>query len=323
MENENVFGSNFQIDTESNVAVVICTYNPTWEKLKQTLNSCIIQQGLKVQIIVTDDGSNNNYFDKTVMYFEENKFTNYALVPASENQGTVKNFLKGVKTSTAKYIKPISPGDYLYHETILLDWIAYLEESEKVWSFGDAIYYSQDEIGNQINVVQRAHPQNINIYLSDIWHECRWNYAVLGDIALGAAVISTKEICMEYLRRIEDNVKYVEDSIWKMMMFDGILGAYYPQKVISYEWGVGVSTSNNAIWHKRLCNDWDIANQIMISKVNKEDLLQQKMIKAYKAKKIKYRIIKFFVMPRKWKLLKYKFSKRFMPRKTEMLEGDR
>ena len=69
MENENVFGSNFQIDTESNVAVVICTYNPTWEKLKQTLNSCIIQQGLKVQIIVTDDGSNNNYFDKTVMYF--------------------------------------------------------------------------------------------------------------------------------------------------------------------------------------------------------------------------------------------------------------
>ena len=323
MEKGETLGKNPQIVRESDVAVIICTYNPIWEKLEQTLNSCIIQCGLKVQIIITDDGSNNNYFDKITEYLEEKRFTNYTLVPASQNQGTVKNFLKGAQKCVAKYIKPISPGDYLYNETVLLDWITYLEKCGKKWSFGEAIYYRQDDNGNHYNVTQMAHPQNIKIYLSGNWPVCRWNYAVLADIALGAAVISTKEICIEYLERIEDKVKYAEDNIWRMMMFDGVVGTYYPQRVIFYEWGEGISTSNNALWKKQLSNDWDNADQIMLSNVKSSDVFKEKMIKAFKAKKIKNNAIKFLVMPNKWKLLKHKFSKRFVPRKTESLESDR
>ena len=46
------------------ITVIVCTYNPDLQKLISTLKSVVLQKGVKIQVIVTDDGSSNNYFNE-------------------------------------------------------------------------------------------------------------------------------------------------------------------------------------------------------------------------------------------------------------------
>ena len=39
------------------VSVVVVTYNSIWDKLRQTLESILTQDDIRMQIIVADDGS--------------------------------------------------------------------------------------------------------------------------------------------------------------------------------------------------------------------------------------------------------------------------
>ena len=41
------------------VSVLVITYNPKKEKLMQTLNSILLQKGIKFEIVIADDGKNN------------------------------------------------------------------------------------------------------------------------------------------------------------------------------------------------------------------------------------------------------------------------
>ena len=51
------------------VSIIVATYNPDLNKLMSTLLSIIIQKGIKFEIIVTDDGSQKDYFK--VKFFRE------------------------------------------------------------------------------------------------------------------------------------------------------------------------------------------------------------------------------------------------------------
>lgn len=42
------------------VSIIVATYNADWQKLMMTINSIIIQSGVKFEIIFADDGSKLN-----------------------------------------------------------------------------------------------------------------------------------------------------------------------------------------------------------------------------------------------------------------------
>ena len=46
------------------VTVLLASYNPRIEKLKTCLKSIILQRDISTQIVITDDGSRDNQFDK-------------------------------------------------------------------------------------------------------------------------------------------------------------------------------------------------------------------------------------------------------------------
>lgn len=264
---------------EIDISVCVLTYNPKWNKLIETIDSILIQEDINYEIVISDDGSKEFFFDELVEYFKSKNFENYKLVPAKENQGTVLNVKKAIDNSKGVYIKLISPGDMLYKSDALFRWCKALKDSRSKWSFAKAIFYN-DEAGVRKAIAAKACPQIIETYLSGDEKKSRWNSVVNMDLVLGAAIICDKELMSKYINRIAGKVIFAEDNIYRMMLFDGEMPCFYCENTILYEYGSGISTSANAVWAKRLLKDLAAANNELAVAEKDYDAYQLKMLKA-------------------------------------------
>lgn len=264
------------------ISVIVVTYNPSLNKLFDTLESILFQENIKFQIIIADDGSEKNYFEEIRNFFDNRKFKDYILIGNKVNQGTVLNYYSGLKCAIGKYIKGISPGDRLYAADTLRKWIDYLQKAGGEWSFSEAVYYQLNDNGEVQPVSVMAHPNDLTPYKKNNNNKIRWNYVVFSDMALGASILGTKAVQISYIEKIIYRIVYAEDNIWRLMMFDGIVGVYYSEFTILYEYGSGISTSCNDVWGLKLNKDWNAANKIMFNKSDTADPFQKSMIKAMK-----------------------------------------
>ena len=259
------------------ITVLLSVYNSDFPRIKRTIESILIQKDISVQIVVADDGSENNYQKKIEELFEKNNFCDYKLVLNKENQGTVKNYITGLNVADGEYLKGISPGDYLYDNQVLKDWVDFLKASGKKWSFSDAIYYDH-ETGLCISTA--AYPDNIKVYSQGDSINQRWNYVVVHDRALGAAILSSTDIQKQYITKIaEKGIVYGEDNMWRLMMFDDIVGSFYEKPTIYYEYGCGVSTTKNQDWFLKIRRDDQLTRDIMLE-TNNPVSFQIKMMKS-------------------------------------------
>lgn len=264
------------------VSVLVATYNPTWENLKLTIDSIIVQKDIDIELVVSDDGSKNNLFIQLEQYLKGNKFENYFLTELKENAGTVKNIVNGLNYCTGDFAKLISPGDYFVKDTTLADWTKHLIDSKKRWSIGKAVYYFKDQENHLQKAKQDKHPVLVDVYEKQLDNKIRWNYLVLDDIGLGAAIYSETRLLKEYIKRIEGKVLYAEDNCYRIMAFDNIIPDYYSNDVINYECGTGVSTSKNNDWKTKLLKDWRATDLEMINNPDETDAFQKKIIRYLK-----------------------------------------
>lgn len=271
------------------------------------------QKEIDFEVIITDDGSQENLHEEITHYFLKKQFYNWAIVCNKMNGGTVRNVNSGIEYCNGKYCKLISPGDALSSDHILKDWMNFCKENKCRWSFSDAVYYQGDP--SQKNYIcAEAHPQDITPYLMHNDRLCRWKYTALDDIALGAAIFSETSLLKEYMNKITGKVVYAEDNIWRMMMFDGIIGMYFRENAVFYEFGTGISTKKSDIWAQRIQKDWDMANQLMVAN-KKLDQFQEEVVKAWKYKLSHSKWHRLMI--KGW--LKSYLMHKLYTRKTEML----
>ena len=138
-----------------------------------------------------------------------------------------------------------------------------------------------------------------------------WNYVVLKDCALGAAIISKTDITLAYLKRIQKKgVKYAEDYTYIVMMFDRIPGYYYPESAILYEYGSGISTNKEKKWLDRILHDIDLTDEVL-KDTEKPDEFQKKMLR-YLGRHVSL----LTKITTKGKIASY-MCKKFFPRRTK------
>jgi len=267
------------------VSVIVVTYNSEFEKLRVTIESILIQKEVRFEIIIADDGSSDNHQNLIELLFQKKQFNHYKFIGNLKNSGTVKNYLSGLYEAEGEYTKSISPGDYLFDSLTLRPWVDFMRENNYLWSFSDVVNYNYEKDHMMIPLSKKAYPQYIKPYLKKQYDKCRWNYVVLNDIALGAALLGDTQLILKYCERIcQHSVIYAEDNIWRLMMFDGIVGGYYPDLTVVYEFGTGISTNNNAVWNSRLTNDW-LATDNMMYETPEPDAFQRSMLYAMKKQK--------------------------------------
>ena len=92
------------------------------------------------------------------------------------------------------------------------------------------------------------------------------------------ALLSTTAVIRRACARIRDaGVRYAEDNMWRLLMFEGITPVYFPRAAVRYECAVGISASD--VWKKRLLDDWAAADRLM-REMPSPDAAQQKLLRA-------------------------------------------
>lgn len=291
-------------------SIVVCTYNPNWEKLYLTLQSVFMQDDCTFQIVVTDDGSEENYFDRIREYFTKHSFDNYKLIANMQNHGTVYNILQGIRACNGELVKPLSPGDFLHGRHALRQWVDYMQAHEEyAMSYCDAIYYKTSR-KSVVPMKMISHPQNKMPNAKQ--------YIVYGDFCLGASALVRRQIWLNYLEKLQGKVIYAEDFSYQLMLYCGDKIINIPKPFLMYEYGSGISTSGLDFWAKKLREDNEAICHILLSSKPGKEVE-------------KFNIDQYLKIPKKrtwWCRLKrvmfcpgkiiFRFKTVFFPRKTSM-----
>ena len=216
------------------ISIIIVTYNSKWFELKATIKSVLMQKGINYEIIFADDGSKIKWNEKIREYVKGNY--NYCFADSNINVGTVSNIINALKVSKGKYIKVISPGDCLNGKLAIKKWIDFMEKERADLSFCNAIYYKKDNAKKKEVLKEKSSPKNVNIY-----HKRKnkgklfVDYLLANDTILGAAVLAKRNIILKYLLEMEGKVKYAEDYMIRLMIFDNKKICHMDKNLIWYE----------------------------------------------------------------------------------------
>ena len=281
-------GKNLKSDVYSeknneDITVVVITYNPIPEKVFITLNSILLQKGVNIKIVIADDGSKNNLFSNIKDYFKKHNFNDYVLIDNSENHGTVKNLYSAIKIVTTPYVKDISPGDCLYGEYVLHDWLLCAKNNSASLVFSDTVCYTDISEYNVRFVKNNASPQNLKSFRKG-GESLRTVYLLYDDLCCGASILFKTEVLKKYLELIIGKVIYAEDHVIRLMVYKNEISFWFENNSVLYETGAGISTSKNVAWSKKLYNDQVSADTILYSWLDKNRKFDRKlnyMIKAH------------------------------------------
>ena len=263
------------------ISVLVLTYKPKKDALLKTLWSIIHQEKVEVEVIVSDDGSDENCFEAVEAFFKREGFKKYKLLKSDTNHGTCYNMFKALDSANGELVKCISPADYLYRKDILYDWAMYMNENHTDVCFGDPVYYEGDNEKRTILSVRRC-PQYVKIYLPE--HYSTWNavkyYVVCRDVSVGAVFMVKTLLLKEYLGLVVGKVKLAEDNVFRIMVADGVKMLYYPFPVVWYEYGSGVSTNKENKYDDILRDDYDNTSRVIEGRVEGKTM-RSKRLKAF------------------------------------------
>lgn len=246
-------------------SIIVATYNQSYNKLFQTLISILNQENTNFEIIIADDGTKEFNSNLIIEWMKNKKFNKYKIIHNEENVGTVKNIYKALVHANGKYIKLISPGDFLYDNNVLHDTFLYMEENNFDIIFGKAVYYNVEKNG-KVNYINRRNPLNIKPYLKKNMKKIKKSYLLYQDYILGAAFICEKNLLLAYIKKMVDLVKYAEDCAVILMIADNIEINYWNNYLIWYECNTGISTSGNSTWTERIIEDNKKCFKLIINK---------------------------------------------------------
>ena len=237
--------------------VLVVTYYSDREKLLETLNSIVAQKDVSFEIVIADDGSDVFYRQDICDFMAERGFTHYQIVENAENHGTVCNLLSGLEVSRGKYVKTISPGDYLYDDHTLSKLCSFMQEHDAKVLFADLVYYSYED--GRLTIYPHRDPWDDSIYLPDrpysqkkvLKHEL-----VYSDTICGAGTAFETELFRSQLKRLEGTVIYAEDAVIQLMALQGHRVWKYPGIMVWYEYGSGISTNSELGFGQKITQDF-------------------------------------------------------------------
>ena len=238
-------------------SVIVMTYHPIKSKLLSTLNSVVSQKNIPFEIIIADDGSPQFYQAEIIDFMEKKHFADYRILAHPQNQGTVKNLLDALEICQGKYVKVISPGDYLYCCHTLSEIHSFMEQHQAKILFSDMIYYSYEH--KKLCTYPVTSPWDCSVYPMDGTYSPKKVFRHLtaySDAICGASLFVEKNLFLEQLSRLRNTVIYAEDLTVQLLAFLGHRIWRYPAPGVWYEYGSGISTNGSLNFLPRIQKDF-------------------------------------------------------------------
>ena len=235
------------------VSVCIATYRSDYEKLFLTLTSVLRQQGCTFEILIGDDGTENFDARRIELWLLQHHFKDYIILCSPENQGTVQNGMNMLLRARGRYVKGISPGDFLYSGCVLADMMHFMEENSYRIAFGRSCYYRRAD--GRYRIVDRMNPELLRPHKEQNVAAVKQAYLVCQDYAVGASFMEERNLMMAYTGEMVGRVIYTEDTAHAIMIADDIPLGFWDHNFIWYECDSGISSGLSKEWMQRLAID--------------------------------------------------------------------
>ena len=266
------------------VSVIVLVYNADKAKLNMTLRSILRQRNIDFEIIIADDGSTERLDSEMISLFNECGFENYSFTSHTENMGTCKNLFAALELVKSPLVKAISPGDALYDENTLSAWAEFMNKSDCDASFGKAVYYA--EVEGETRIIKTAGaPKYPELYKEGRRKSLFVDYLLANDTILGASLMMKTEVIKHYLSLFVDRVKYAEDYMLRLAIFENKKVCCFPQNAIFYEYGLGISTAKSQKWAELLHKDFTASDALLLENCERVDAIAKRYARYLEGKK--------------------------------------
>lgn len=241
-------------DTE--ISIIIVTYNSDWKKLKKTMKSVICQQKVNFEIIISDDGSKNRLPEDVEKYFQDNHFSNYKVLRNAKNVGTIKNIYTALQIAKGEYVYIISPGDFIYDEYTMYEFFQFAKSKKAKICFGNYIRYTYQN-------------QDLQLYNDNYNPRCPERYAkglknskvaffLIEDNICGVTYFREKAFFTDLIRCVSQYAIYAEDgTTTALALMKNADIRYFDRNIAWYEYGMGISAVGNSKWLEKIKKDYD------------------------------------------------------------------
>lgn len=240
------------------VSVLVLLFNPDFKKVLYTLTAIIGQKNVEFDIIISDDGSECDYFDEIKTYFQEKNFQDYRFTKCLNNVGTVKNYINALRQADGEFIFATSPGDILYDDAVLCDFYQFAMRNSADLCFGNAVYYNYADKETNIIFGKPNYPPWPDVFDGSKTLFMEKSALFFGCIILGATFFRERRSAIHYLEQLDGLVKYAEDNTSAFLaLADGKQIRSFDRQMVWYEYGSGISTNGQSEWTNLLVKDYD------------------------------------------------------------------
>ncbi|WP_290139628.1 glycosyltransferase family 2 protein [uncultured Dubosiella sp.] len=285
------------------ISILVAIYNSSWSQIRRTLISILNQEFKDIEIIVTDDGSKNNFSKNIEQLFAKYNFSNYKMIFNKVNKGTLRNFYQASLLASGKYLKPIGAGDLLYGPKTLKNVINYMEENDFNSCFGLTKKFYIEEEG-EIRIKEFRNPRLLKPYIKNDEKIILRN-TFFGDRPYGCAMFFKTSYIQKYWKEMCDKTKvlYCEDIVNIQMALDKEIMPFFPEYVVWYEMNTGVSKSANKSTNDLINKDIRAyLDYLQIKYEDKQEILKLKRWLNFTEKfpQNKKRVLNYYRMPSKF-----------------------
>lgn len=215
------------------VSIIVLTYKK-FDKLERCLKSILSQKYSNIELIISDDGSENFEYEKVEKILNEKNenIIRVEIIHHSKNLGIVKNYNNAIKISKGTYILPLASDDEYYDENTI---------NRIVENFGDSLIatgireiYAENGkcIGEKPEIYEREKIIKNNFYRFNIYN---------GNIVSGSSTYYKRKIFEKYGYFDEKYILLEDFPFYCKILRAGETIKFLDFKVIKYNVG-GVST---------------------------------------------------------------------------------
>lgn len=199
------------------ISVIIPCYNTEWSYFKQCIKSILLQTFQSFEILIVDDGSNQDFANKIDKSFGHNE---HIQIFHQQNQGVsaARNF--GVSQAKGEAICFVDADDYVSPVMLEILWNRMAEhQADIVTSYIKRVYNSEYLFDNDMNKAYRIIRNDEGRFMrSVILKGFNCKEEKLGYISGGpCALLIRRELAKTI--KFPDGIPYMEDVIWNYQVF--------------------------------------------------------------------------------------------------------
>jgi glycosyltransferase involved in cell wall biosynthesis len=234
------------------VSVIIISYK-NLDYIFDTINSIIIQNYANIELIISDDGS-EEFNGKLYMDYIEKKnpgnIKNLLVHQNTKNVGTVKNINNAIKMSKGSIIKIIAADDALYDESVISSFVEFIEMKNSLVAVSKIVTCDEDlriiydikyhQVFDNIlkPLLTTGDQQQILVQL------CMFSFIP------APGIFYTKKLFDQY-GYFDESYQLLEDwPMWLHLVKQGCKIDYFDTISVKYRTNVGISMTPNEIYRK-------------------------------------------------------------------------